>query len=181
MPEASKDAAILIATSYQALKRAENGDKATETTNCVVVILFASFFIEENLNVIIKEMKKLDQMKLFLGGKEHSGLLDKMAWYYNSYIASTSAKNRKELFAKDAKGKLSIIDKLEDRFPGFKDIYEFRNQTAHGKINNLANIENADKLRKQAKAIVNELFKIAAKAGPEIPRNITYQAAITKV
>jgi hypothetical protein len=112
MPEASKDAAILIATSYQALKRAEKGDKAMETTNCVVVILFAGFFLEENLNVIIKETKKFDEIKLFLGGKEHPGLLDKAAWYYNSYITSTKAKNRKELFAKDTKGKLLIIDKL---------------------------------------------------------------------
>jgi len=79
MPKVSKDASLLIATSYQALRRAERGDKSTEITNCVVVILFAGFFIEENLNVIIKEMKKFNEMKKFLGGKEHPGLLDKMA------------------------------------------------------------------------------------------------------
>lgn len=180
MPEVSKDASLLIATSYQALKRAEQGDKSTEITNCVVVILFAGFFIEENLNVIIKEMKKFNEMKKFLGGKEHPGLLDKMAWYYNAYVASATAKNRKDLFAKDFTGKLFILDKLEDKFPGFKDIYTFRNDTAHGTINNLANIENANKLRKQAKVIVDELFEISAKAGTEIQRNIKYEVAITK-
>jgi hypothetical protein len=180
MPEASEDSAILIATSYQALKRAEQGDKSTETTNSVVVILFAGFFIEENLNVIIKEMKKSTEITSFLGGKKHPGLLDKIAWYYNYYVASPKATTRKELFAKDIKGKLLILSKLESRYPGFEDILKFRNNVAHGEINSLANLEHAKRLRKQAKSIANELFKIAAKAGYQIPRNITYQAAITK-
>ena len=47
MPEVSKDAAILIATSYQALKRVEKGEKSTEIANCVVVILFAGFLLKK--------------------------------------------------------------------------------------------------------------------------------------
>jgi hypothetical protein len=177
MPEASKDASLLIATSYQALRRAENGDKPTEITNCVVVILFAGFFIEENLNVIIREMKKTTEMTLFLGNK-HPGLLEKVAWYYNYYVATPKATTKKDLFAKNAKGKLLILSKLENRFLGIEEIHEFRNKVAHGEISHLANLENAKRLRKQAKQIVNELFKISENADYRIPRNITYDVAI---
>jgi hypothetical protein len=181
MPEASKDAAILIATSYQALKRAENGDQSTEITNCMVLILFAGFFIEENLNVIIKEMKKETEMKSFLGSKRgpktYPGLLDKIAWFYNSYIASQKAASKTELFKKDSKGESLILKKLELEFPGIKEIHDFRNKVAHGKIRT-TNLANADKLRKQAKSIVDDLFKIAEHNGYPIMRNITYKAAI---
>ncbi len=181
MPEASEYAAILIATSYQALKRAEAGDKATETTNCIVIILFAAFFIEENLNVIIKKMKKFDEMKIFFGNKKNPVMLDKLAWYYNYYVATSKVTSRKELYARDQQGNLLIINELDSNFPGFKKIHGFRNDVAHGTINKLAVIKNAEKLRQQAKAIVNELFKIAENAGYKIPRNITYQSAITKI
>jgi hypothetical protein len=177
MPEASKNASLLIATSYQALKRAEQGDKTTEITNCVVIILFAGFFVEENLNIIIKRMKKSSQMISFLGGKKHPGLLEKIAWYYNQFVDSPKALNRKELFAKDRTNELIILDKLETRFSGFKEIMRFRNNIAHGQIDNLAHLENASRLRQQAKSIVNELFRIAAQSNYHIPRNITYQVA----
>ena len=178
MPEVSKDASLLIATSYQALKRAEMGDKSTEITNCIVVVLFAGFFIEENLNVIIKEMKKTTELMKF-SGKKHPGLLEKIAWYYNSYAAPQKLSNKKELFRKDSKGKLLIMRELEENFPGLEEIHEFRNKVAHGKIIRLANLENAKRLRHQAKLISNKLFKIASKQGYEIPRNITYQTATT--
>ena len=126
MPEASKDAAILIATSYQALKRAENSDKSTEVTNSMVIILFAGFFIEENLNVIIRKMKKQDEMALFFNGKKYPGLLHKIAWFYNSFVTLTSFSNQKELLKKNQKGELLILGELEDRFSGFTEIYKFR-------------------------------------------------------
>lgn len=179
MPEASKDAAILIATSYQALKRAENGDKSTEITNSIVIVLFAGFFIEENLSVITKKMKKHHEMTLFFGGKKNLGLLQKLAWFYNSFVKLNPFPNQKELFKKDVKGEFLILEELEARFPGFREIYEFRNSVAHGEITRIARLKSATRLRTQAKAIVNDLFKIASKAGYEIPRNITYQVAIT--
>ena len=58
MAEICNNAAMLIATSYQALNRAKTGDKNTMLCNCTVTILFASFFIKENLDVIIKKIKK---------------------------------------------------------------------------------------------------------------------------
>ncbi|MBC7878382.1 MAG: hypothetical protein H7Y59_14520 [Anaerolineales bacterium] len=179
MPEASKDAAILIATSYQALKRAEKGDKSTEITNSMVIILFAGFFVEENLNVIIKAMKKHEEMRKFLGGKKYPGLLDKISWFYNEYVELSKSVSRKDLFKKDTNGDLLIFQKLETRFQGIKEIYEFRNKVAHGEIK-AVNIIKAERLRKQAKAIVDELFKIAQNHELNIPRNITYQTAIVK-
>ena len=59
MPEGSLDATILIATSWQALKRAKGGDERTMITNCTIVIVFASFFIEANLNRIIRPLAKV--------------------------------------------------------------------------------------------------------------------------
>lgn len=49
MPEASKDATLIIATSWQALNRAETGDERTMICNCTVMIVFAAFYIETNL------------------------------------------------------------------------------------------------------------------------------------
>ncbi|HAX70875.1 MAG TPA: hypothetical protein DCY14_14780 [Anaerolineae bacterium] len=178
MPEVSKDAAILIATSYQALKRVEKGEKSTEIANCVVVILFAGFFIEENLNVIIKKMKMNEEMRVFLNGKEHPGLLDKIAWFYNQYVSSERFSSKKELFKKDLNGNPLILNKLEKRFPGIKEIIEYRNKIAHGEIKTV-NITKAKKLREQAKIITDELFDLAKQNGFDIPRNITYKSAIT--
>ena len=72
-----------------------------------------------------------------------------------------------------------ILEELEARFSGFREIYEFRNSVTHGEITRIARLKSATRLRTEAKAIVNDLFKIASTAGYEIPRNITYQVAIT--
>ena len=53
MPEASEDATILIAISFQALQRLETRNKATEICDCTITILFAAFFVEANLNYIL--------------------------------------------------------------------------------------------------------------------------------
>ena len=122
-------------------------------------------------------MKKSTEMTSFLR-KKRPGMLEKFAWYYNYYVATSKAATKNELFTKDTSGKLLILSKLENRFPGIEEIHEFRNKVAHGEISRLANLENANRLRKQAKLIVNELFKISEKANYHIPRNITYDVAI---
>jgi len=60
MSESTDDAMILISISWQALKRAELGDWRTTLCDCIVIIIFASFFIEANLNKIIDLIKLLD-------------------------------------------------------------------------------------------------------------------------
>lgn len=173
MPEGSIDATILLATSWQALKRAKDGDDRTMLCNCTVVVVFAAFFIEANLNHIIEEMGKTDEMYLFLGN-QNAGLQHKLAWFYNCFVA------RQKAATKNAMYQNRIVAKLRRKFPGFNEIYNFRNNISHGIIDRrTANLKNAKRLRGKAKAIVNTLFEIAAKAGYDIPRSITYEFAIT--
>jgi len=174
MAEISNNAAILIATSFQALNRAKTDDEDTILCNCTISILFASFFIEENLDVIIKKMKKDREMKAFVNKQkgEHPGLLDKIAWYYNNYVSHTQAETHKLLLNK------RILGKLEKSFPGFRRIYQFRNDVSHGKINRRISLKDTERLRVQSKSIVDELLRIALQAGYEIPREITYFMAI---
>jgi len=44
MPEVTPDATLIIATSWQALSRAETGDERASICNCTVIIVFAAFF-----------------------------------------------------------------------------------------------------------------------------------------
>lgn len=174
MPEVSEDATILLAISWQALGRAKNGDERTILCNCTVVIVFAAFYIEANLNHIIRTMNKTKEMKTFLKNK-HPGIQDKLAWFYNCFVAWSFASDKKQLYAK------GIKQKLRKKFPGLNRIYKFRNDISHGKIDrSIANSVDTEKIRNQTKEIVDELFKIATKAGGhEIPRTITYMEAIS--
>jgi hypothetical protein len=175
MPEASKDASILIAISWQALQQQiQTGDELTRISNCTVVILFAGIFIEANLNYIIETLNKEHEMNDFLNHKHHPGLQDKLAWFYYSYIAKPTANSKKEL-------KEDLYRQLCVKFPGFKEIYNFRNDISHGIIDSkIANIEDAKRLRIQAKEIVDELFKIAEQTANQVmPRIVSYSEAIS--
>lgn len=173
MPEGSIDAIVLISTSWQALKRAEQGDESTMMCNCTVVIVFACFFIEANLNQIIAKLGMTEEMIRFLYNK-YPGLQDKLAWFYNKYVARDKATNKKQFKAK------KIYRKMRRKFPGFSKIYNFRNNISHGVIDqSLANLKDAEKLRIKAKEIVDNLFIIASRTGVDIPRNITYEIAIS--
>ena len=173
MPEGSVDATLLLATSWQALTRAKGGDERTMLCNCTVVVVFAAFFIEANLNHIIDEMGKTDEMFQFLGNR-NAGLQHKLAWFYNHVVARQRAATKREMYQN------GIEIKLRRKFPGFDEIYNFRNNISHGIIDrNTANLDDAKRLRVNAKAIVDALFKTATKAGYEIPRSITYEFAIT--
>jgi hypothetical protein len=144
-----------------------------------IFILFAAFFIEANLNYIIEQLNKYDEMLDFLYGKKrrgekHPGLQDKLSWFYNQYIEKSKTANKTQMRAN------GIVSKLTEKLSGFDTIYRFRNDVCHGKINlSIANRTNAEKLRKQAKDIVNELYDIADnRVGRKIPRNVTYKNAI---
>ena len=173
MPEGSVDATILLATSWQALKRAKSGDERTMICNCTIVVVFAAFFIEANLNHIIEKMGKTTEMLQFLGNA-NSGLQHKLAWFYNRFVARPKAVSKRQMY------KNGIDRKLRRRFPGFYEIYDFRNNISHGIIDrHTANLGDAKRLRVSAKAIVDELFQISEKAGYQIPRSVTYEVAIT--
>ena len=174
MPEASSDATILIAVSRQALNRTIRRSEETELCDSTVVILFAAFFIEANLNHIIDQLGKEEELLDFLYGKKrpsekHPGLQEKLVWFYNTFIESSPMVSKKQ-----------VRENLRQRFPGFDEIYEFRNKISHGKVKKeVANRKNAELLRQQAKDMVNELFRlVAAKTGHTILRDVTYKKAI---
>jgi hypothetical protein len=87
LPEAGRHAPILIATSWQALGRAVNEGPDTLLCNCTVVVLFAGFYVEANLNHIVQALRLRGRLKTFTNGKNHPGLQDKLAWFYNEFIA----------------------------------------------------------------------------------------------
>ena len=172
MPEGSKDVAILIATSWQALNRAILGNEETLICDCTVLILFAGFFIESNLNYIVEEMDMKKDMTRFLN-KTYPGIQDKLGWYYNKFVARSKAINRNQLYNN------GIENNLRRKFPGFAKLYGFRNDLSHGVINRSAkSFKEAKKLRRQATDIAAKLFYIASKNGYEIPRVVTYGEAI---
>ena len=167
MPEASPDATIIIATSWQAKGRAETGDMRTIICNCTVIIVFAAFYIEANLNHIIETMGKTKEMKDYF--KRRPGLQDKLVWFYTTYCADDKTIRFKK-----------ALEKIKHRFPGFDEIYKFRNDVSHGVINrSLANLDDAKRLRANAIDIVSDLFDSAKKAGCDIPRSVTYEFAIS--
>ena len=89
------------------------------------------------------------------------------------FIAKNKAMTKKELRNK------GIYKKLKRRYPGFIKLYNFRNDLAHGIINNTAkSIREVERLRQKAKDIVYDLYKVVKKSGYSIPRNVTYIKAI---
>jgi hypothetical protein len=173
MAEGSKHAMLLITTSWQALGRANQGSPETILCDSTVVTLFAGYFIEANLNYIVEKLHLKKEMIIFLNINRYPGLQDKLAWFYNKFIAKVKAKTKRELFDKGSKAK------LRKRYPGFATLYRFRNDLSHGVINNTArSFPKVVELRQQAKNIVNDLFAVVAYAGHNIPRDITYQKAI---
>jgi hypothetical protein len=173
LPEGGPHAPILIAASWQALNRVIQGRQDTLLCNCTVVILFAGFYVEANLNYIIEQLRMTQQMKSFVN-KKYPGLQDKLSWFYNEFVARSKAPNRKALYDR------GILKKIQRRFPGFAKLYKFRNDISHGVINkNAQSLEETKELRQQAKDMVAEFFRILRKHGYDIPRNTSYYQAIT--
>ena len=173
MPEAGRHAPVLIATSWQALGRAVNEGPDTLLCNCTIVVLFAGFYIEANLNHIIHRLRLAGQLKAFTNGKNHPGLQDKLAWFYNAFVARLAEPDLRRA------RKRGIYTKVRRRFPGFAQLHRFRNDISHGMINKSGrSLEHAERLRQEAIEIVNQLFDVLERRGYQIPRTITYFEAI---
>ena len=172
MPEVSEDAVLLIATSFQALNRIKD-DESARICNCAIVIVFAGFYVEANLTSIIDIIGKTGEMEnwCFPDKKDpHPGLRDKLAWFYQNFVDKSNAIKK------------SIKDSdLNGKFPGFIDLWNFRNNLAHGKIDKNIKVETAKDLRIKAKKIVDELFDICKQNGHDIERITTYQDVINSV
>lgn len=173
MPEVSEDATLLIAASWQALGRVADADPATLLCDCTVVLVFAGFYIEANLNHIVAALDPHEELVALLKPR-NPGLQQKLAWFYLKYAGGKPVTDRGQL------NDTTLLATVREEFPGFGDIYDFRNDVAHGRINRaLANPPAVSDLRKKAKAIVDKLFNIARDAGHDIPRIVTYQMAIS--
>jgi hypothetical protein len=178
MPEVSKDAKVLIDISFQALDRAKRSDERNKILDCTVALVFAGFFIEANLNHIIIEVLDKEQEIINFLKNDRAGVQDKLAWFYNVYVAEPESK----LNSKTKDGMKGLYAKLRDKFPGFGAIYDFRNHISHGKIDStISNLVDAERLRVNAKNIVDELFNIAEQVtGQPIARTVTYDDATSK-
>jgi hypothetical protein len=181
MPEGSKDAAILIATSYQALYRAfKTNNKDMLFTNCTVLILFAGFFVEATLNYIFEflniDIKAFPRDEKSSEGIPYPGMQAKLAFFYNEFIKESKSSNWRNLLKK------SIYEEISAMFPGFSDLHEFRNDISHGRINEAAkSFETAIKLREQAKDIVDHLYTITTNKGYSVKRLENYRDAIASL
>lgn len=183
MPEAGRHAPVLIAISFQALNRIEREGQKTRLCNCTVVILFAGFFVEANLNHIFERLGLESQMETFGRGERKSGerkrkkyypgLQDKLSFFHNKFVAHSEAGSLQEFRANGGNAK------IRRRFKGFAELYGFRNDLSHGVINSSANsVEETKRLRQQAKNIVGDLYTILKKRGHDVPRDTTYHEAI---
>ena len=173
MPEGGRHAPVLIATSWQALNRAISGDQQTRLCDCTVVILFAGFYIEANLNHIFEELGLQGQLATFVRNS-YPGLQDKLAFFYNEFVAKPKAGSLKELRQR------GVNAKLRRRFKGFGNLHRFRNDLSHGVVNSSAkSLAKAQRLRQQAKELANELYVILRKHGHDVSRNTSYYDAIT--
>jgi len=173
MPEGSKQAAILIATSFQAMNRAARGSQDTLVSDATVMILFACFYIEATLNYIADFTGNAPAMAKFLE-KPYPGMQDKLAWFYNKFVARKKAPDRKHLYDSEIK------TKLRRKYPGFAELHNFRNDISHGQVNKCAaSMATANRLRQNAKDLVAALYDAASKGGVEVPRITTYNEAVT--
>jgi hypothetical protein len=176
MAEVSDNAAIFIATSFQAMEQAKFGiPRDSVTVNLMIALVFLGFYLEENLDVIITRVNRDGELREFFNdkkGKKNFGLLNKFGWFYNSYIAPSKLEKSSNLFMDD------LVTNLEARFPGFEKIYTFRNPVSHGKIQHSLSIPDVYTLRERAKAITSELLEIVNhKEEVLIEKNINYKDA----
>lgn len=166
MPEVTADATFILATSWQALGRAETGDERARVCNCTVIIVFAAFYIEANLNHFIDKAAALPELPPPPG--EDKGLQRKLGWLYNSFIAASPVTDLADLESK-----------LEEEFPGFQRIRRFRNNVSHGVIDrSVATLDVAKELRKSAKAIVERIIAVGRDRGLDIEPSVEYEMAI---
>ena len=168
MPEATADAAILIAASYQAMNRAIAGDPSTQLCDCTVTVAFAGFYIEANLNHLIAELRRESDLKQAYS--PNPGLKSKLAFVYAEYIAS-APQARKDVY-----------DRLEVEFPGITELANFRNDICHGTMNQTVaqSLPKTLELRQSAKDIANRLFTaVNGRTGADLQRTlVTYWQAL---
>lgn len=196
--EVSDDAMVLISISHQARERYKHYGKYMKVIGNVlpcdnlVTAVFLGFYIEASLTSIIEQMGENACLKKFNRNRKEydTGLIVKLAYFYNAHIVSKD--EQKASFDEFKKafpynGNPSLLQKLDNEFPGINDIDYFRNKISHGKpseaikriINDYRDINDVDKLRDYAKAIVDTFLKFAHMEGyKEITKSVGYEDAL---
>jgi hypothetical protein len=179
MPEVSENAMFLITASYQPFTRIEYGNKYTIPCDMLTTLVFLGFYIEATLDYIITEMEQKDEMIDVIGHKK--GLGYKLFWFYNRNVTHITFNDLKEF-----RGAFNL-GLLYDKFIDLKKILDFRNDIAHGDIDEAIkrikdykeDIDAVSLLRTSAKRITNKLVCIAYDAGfPHIEKNVDYDEAV---
>ncbi len=191
--EVCDDAMFLISISHQANKRYKHAGKYIKvignTIPCdeLVSVVFLGFYLEASLTYIIEKMGKAGEIVNFYYPNRKTrvlniGLRKKIAWFYNRYVAKEEM-NKNALLDENNK----IDETLEREFPGFKRIYAFRNNIAHGELDEaikriileFREPKAVDELRTQAKDIVDLLIDIANKSScSHISKIVSYENAL---
>ncbi len=170
MPEGNSDAMLLIAISWQAMKRREERKTIAWITDSIINVLFMSFYIEANLRYIMETLK--DQFPVN-PPNEYSSMMQKLT-FLDGYF-SCLANDRKV----GSDGWRPSNEDLFEEYQGLQRINDFRDSISHGRVIK-ASKEVVDEgiLRDQAKEIVNKIFEKARGAGFSIQRSTDYIQAI---
>jgi hypothetical protein len=199
MPELTNETMLLITTSFQALERLDFNDKDTFLCNSLVTVVFLGFYVEASLDFAIQKIGNIEEIKIFLGN-QNPGLFGKLAWFYYFYFAVGVKGHENEQYQeykkKDENGnpikkgdkitRTIVNKKLEDEFPGFNKIVDFRNDISHGgnvsraveRIMDFKTREEVDFLRTQAKCITDKLEGIIKVTYPDSGKNVFYSDVI---
>lgn len=165
VPEISASAAFLIAVSHQAIQRAEKASPQlfiSESTTCIVS---AVFFIEASVTSILIYKKWItDLHKRY--GSNNPGLLPKMVFFVEKFPDEFNDLPWKRLEAYKPK---EAMDYLDNKFPGFKPLDNFRNSVCHGDLKGvklpkfvpISDYEQLSQMRQKAKNIVDRLIEIS--------------------
>lgn len=163
MPELNEDLACFIATSWQAMGRVIHGAEETKAVDLTVMMVFAAFYVEGNISGIVREMGQHDVMEEKIG--KRAGFEKKLSWFFSKFVEDITSKKWPQR-----------MDKLNDRFPGIREVIGFRNDVSHGSLDrSKLNLDSAKRLRQNAKNTVKELINIAEQSGTRIEQVTTYR------
>jgi len=147
MAEASKEATFLIAVSWQALGLAEKlkQEPKYRIPQTAAMLLFAALYVEATLNIILKQAEVAEPTI------DDAGTGQKFLLFYRDVLGRETPTDDKEAY---------LV--LAEMFAGSKELWEFRNHLAHGKVNGLiCELRPAITLRDKAKRIARSLVNMA--------------------
>ena len=202
--EVSDDAMVLITVSFGAFNRVLFAGKSIQVLGnarpCdeLVTVVFLGLYVEASLTHIIKEMGEIECLKIYCNKRNMYDihLLHKLVYFYNTHISKTRKEQKKASYNEfikvypyksNSSTTQTVVQKLDGEFPGFKDIYEFRNKISHGEleeavsriITEYQDVNTVKNLRDQAKSIVDKLVMYARKDGHKnISKGIKYDEAL---